>query len=439
MRLKPSTFLLILLVGAFALRLGAVAILRDLHVGPTGGDSCDDVEFNHLALRVAAGQGYVGDQGQPTSFRAPGWPLFLAGLYRLIGTDPLPVYLVLCLLGALACVLTYLVAGELMTEGLARLAGVLAAVYPAHISFAAEFVSESLFVTCLALGTWLFLLALRRESGVLVVLTGLVLSWATLTRPFALLLWPVFLGVLIANRRHALRSAVVPALAFTVAFFACVLPWTVRNQRVHGHLVLIATNGGSTFYGGNNGRMVSEIRLLGNWLSTTELPHRDWIEATKTGYEHDQMEWRLGLDWVREHPGAAALLCVFKVARLIFWLPEFPVGSRFLLGRLIGYLPFLVLILLGALTCARQRRYWTLPWLVVHGIMLATLVTALIFWGSPRFRDANVPCLMAYAALGLGQVLQRFRRDCPDEAQPESGSGYRWTGSVRQIPEVSTT
>jgi hypothetical protein len=39
--------------------------------------------------------------------------------------------------------------------------------------------------------------------------------------------------------------------------------------------------------------------------------------------------------------------------------------------------------------------------MVVHGAVLATLITGLIFWGSPRFRDANLPFLMLYAAVGL--------------------------------------
>jgi hypothetical protein len=34
-------------------------------------------------------------------------------------------------------------------------------------------------------------------------------------------------------------------------------PWTVRNYRVHGRFVLVATNGGSTFYGRNNDRVVT--------------------------------------------------------------------------------------------------------------------------------------------------------------------------------------
>jgi 4-amino-4-deoxy-L-arabinose transferase-like glycosyltransferase len=397
---KSSRFVLLLFVLAFALRAALVLALRDVHTGPQGIASADDVEFNNLALRVSQGEGYVGDQGQPTSFRAPGWPLFLAGIYSLAGPCVPLVYAVLCLLGAFACVLTYLLARELVAEGPARAAGFLAAFYLPHIYFSAGFHSEALFVPCLTMGIWLFLKARQRSSMILLVLAGLTLSWATLTRPFALLIWPIMLAIL-ALAPSPRWSRLPKILAFTAAFFACIIPWTIRNQQVHGRFVLIATNGGSTFYGGNNERVAHEFRQLGSWLSTGELPHRDWIDAAPTEVEHDKREWQLGLDWMRDHPATVPLLAVCKLARLILWLPDFEGGTRWYYAvRLLGYAPFLILMILGLWRGLRSFGLnW--DWLIVHGTLMATVATALLFWGSPRFRDANMPFLMLYAALGL--------------------------------------
>ncbi len=405
---KTSTFLVLLFVVSFAVRAAFVCAMRDPNKGPCGIASADDVEFNNLALRVSRGEGYVNDQGLPTSFRAPGWPLFLAGVYTLAGPCIPLVYVALCGLGALACVLTYLLARELVPEGTARIAGVMAAFYLPHVYFSAGFLSEGLFVPCLTLGGWLFLLSLRRDSRSLLILAGLAFSWATLTRPFALLLWPILLAVLVIAQGRRKGPRLLPAMVFSFAFFACVAPWTLRNQQVHGRFVLVATNGGSTFYGGNNERVAHEFRRLGSWISTTELPHRDWVEATPTEVAHDQMEWKLGIDWLREHPGSVPLLGVYKVARLCLWLPDFDGGSRwFLCWRILGYVPFLLLILIGMAGCVRQRVYRQPAWLVVHGVMLATLGTALVFWGSPRFRDANLSFLMIYAALGWTKLWRR--------------------------------
>ncbi len=197
------------------------------------------------------------------------------------------------------------------------------------------------------------------------------------------------------------RPLVVPALVFTAAFAACIVPWTVRNQRVHGRFVLVATNGGSTFYGGNNGRVVGEWRMFGNWISTTDLPHRDRIEAAPDEVSHDKVEWQLGVDWLREHPGSVPLLLVLKTARLCLWLPDFD-GSSGLdqVLRVVMWAPFLLLVACGARACLGDRSRRGTAWLALHATLLATFLTAWIFWGSPRFRDANLGLLMIYAALG---------------------------------------
>jgi 4-amino-4-deoxy-L-arabinose transferase-like glycosyltransferase len=422
-RLRRETFLALVFAAAFLARLLLVLALRDVTAGPGVSGTDDDVEFNNLALRLARGEGYVKyDHGeaQATAFRAPGWPIFLAGLYAVAGPRPWVVYVACCALGALTCALTYLLAREVVGEALARVAAALAVVYLPHAWFATLFYSENLFVPLLALGLWLFLRYLHGGPAWLPAAAGLVLGAAVLARPYALLLAPVLLAVLAYARRApapALRARFpVAALLLLAAMAAVVAPWTARNYRAFGRVVLVATNGGSTFYGGNNDRVVSiaEPRLLGSWLSTTELPHRDLVEAAPNEVDHDKVEWELGLRWAGAHPGKALLSVPLKLGRLLLWLPDFDAGGpAFYAARAAGYLPFLTLALAGAVACLR-RRAWSPAWLALHGTLLATALTAVIFWGSPRFRDANAPLLMVYAAVGLTALRPRAPR--PEEA-----------------------
>src|SRR5262249_26110776 len=120
------------------------------------------------------------------------------------GPQPWVVYLANCVLGALSCLLAYLLARDLLGgEGPARLAGVLTALYWPHIWFATVFVSENLYVPCQALVVWLVVRLGRPERAgrwdvALVCLAGLLLGWAVLTRPFALLLVPLLPAVLLS-------------------------------------------------------------------------------------------------------------------------------------------------------------------------------------------------------------------------------------------------
>jgi hypothetical protein len=202
------------------------------------------------------------------------------------------------------------------------------------------------------------------------------------------------------------KTRITGLLLWTATFLGVIAPWTLRNYHVHGQFVLVAANGGGTFYGGNNDRVVNEPRHFGYWLSTTELPHRDLIDSMPDEVAHDKMEWKLGIDWVRENPGKFIFASAFKVARLLLGLPDFDGGrSLYRVLRMVGYWPFMVLFLFGGVVCW-QRRLWSPEWLVIHASILATLLTAVIFWGSPRFRDVNAPFLMVYAALGF-ELLRR--------------------------------
>src|SRR5205823_2498456 len=138
------------------------------------------------------------------------------------------------------------------------------------------------------------------------VLAGLFLGYATLTRSFGILFLPVF-GLYLLGLPPTRRGLIGAAL-FAVGFLLVIAPWTIRNARVHHRFVLIATNGGSTCYGANNDVVAGSPREYGNWVSTTQLAGRDLIEAQPDEVSHDKMEWKLGVEWVKQHPDKFALL-----------------------------------------------------------------------------------------------------------------------------------
>jgi 4-amino-4-deoxy-L-arabinose transferase-like glycosyltransferase len=331
------------------------------------------------------------------------------------------MHVVFCLLGAASCLLTYLLARELLPRATARVAGLLAAVYLPHVYFATRFDSENLFVPCLGLGMWMFVLHLKRGSVSWLLLSGLAFGAGALTRPFVLLLVPLLGLLLLFRSGTGFRRRLWVAASFTISFLVPVLPWTARNWMVHGKPVLIATNGGSTFYGSNNTIVATDWQLLGAWVSTTKLPGRDAIDATPNEIAHDALEWRLGIEWVRDHPSLMPQLVAAKFVRL--WLPDVESANRkYVLLQLLTYTPFLLLILAGLWGIWRSSAYYNSPWLAIHLTILATVVTGLLFWGSPRFRDANTPLLMMYAAVGAQAfVLARRRTALANPAEVHAG------------------
>ena len=378
-------------------------MLRDVSVGPVGPVSNDDVDFNLLAIHLAEGEGYCIESGNPTSFRAPGFPFVLAGLYSLAGPNPTLAYILFCVLGAITCVLTYFLALEFFSDRWARSAGLLAVVFVPHLWFATTFISENVFIPCATAGVWLFIRFMRQNSYVTLAATAIALGWATLTRPIALLMLPIFLVFIFFGAAREFRTrSIVHCAIFATLFLAVLAPWIARNHRVHGRLVFIATNGGSTFYGGNNSRVLSEPKYWGYWISTTELPSRDLIDAAPDEVSHDKVEWKLGIEWVCENWMWMPLLCVLKLGRLWIWPPDFDAGFRLL--RFVTWLPYWLLLSLGGISTMRRQE---VEWLIVHATILATVIAAVVFWGAPRFRDANIAFLMLYCVVGM-QVIHNF-------------------------------
>jgi 4-amino-4-deoxy-L-arabinose transferase-like glycosyltransferase len=390
---------------ALAVRVAALLAVRNIHKPPGTEGGADAIEFNSLALHLASGVGYCLRAGHPTSFRAPGFPLFLGAVYSVsYGNYPL-AYLSLCLIGALTCVVTYFIAAQLLSENTARIAGVVAAFYFPHIYFSTIFLSECLFVFIISVALLFQLKHLRTSSLSTILAAGALIGYATLTRPVAMLLVPLVIAVLAWRHWRHLYRAIVPVLALTIVWSVVMLPWVLRNYHVHKKWVLVATNGGSTLYGANNDIVLHNPRYLGAWVPDVGLPHRDWIVAAPDEVTHDQREQTLGKQWIRDHLLQMPLLEFYKIVRL--WLPDTLSGNKlYRLLQAIGYLPVFVLMLFGMAECARKP-YRTVYWAAVHSLIVMTVISALIYYGFDRFRDANTPALAIYAALGLTVLWRR--------------------------------
>jgi len=410
--LRPQVFLAILFLIGFIVRLGALLSLRRISDLPGRQEGADGIEFEQLARALAEGRGYVRPTGIPTSFRAPGFPIFMSLIYRLTHLSVAAANLTFPIIGAAVCVVTYLLAREVISERAARFSAILAVFYFPSIYFSTVWLSEPLFMLSLALSMYLFLTYCRSHSPIVLAMAGLLLSWSVLVRPFAILMLPALLLMdLLYSRRRMLTVPLLFACSLTPTLF-----WTARNVRVFHAFVFVATNGGSTFYGGNNDKVLHDPQYYGAWVSTVHLPGRDEVMATPNEYAHDQVEWALGKQWVRTHLFQMPLLIGMKLVRFV--LPDVESTNRlYAFLSIVTYLPFVPLWIVGTrASCRRQNR--TTPWLLMHLSMLATAFTAIVFWGSPRFRDAAAPVAMVYAGYGLSILLLSSAHQAPNY-QPE--------------------
>jgi len=372
----------------------------------------DELEYMALARSIATGQGFTyppvpAGEPEPERFgRAPGYPFVLSGIAGEALRDPSPGSVPLSIkvwqsfIGALAVIVLAAIAWHVAGPAAGVVAAAIAAVHPPLVWISAYALSEVVYVPMAWFAVWLLDRSLpghrRHESTWLAVGAGVAGGFAALVRPGML----IFLGLAVVwvAVRRSIRVAIAVALAAT----AVILPWTARNVGEYGRFVLIASEGGVTFWTGNHpfaigdgdlaanpeiSRASNALRAANPGLSPEELESVYYREAI--GHITDRPVWWIGL-----------------LARKLFYLVV-PIGPSYRLhstlyeaGSIVPYLILLPLAALGGLRIWRTQAHATGVWLMLS----SAVVTALVFFPQERFRIPTIdPALIVLAAAWIAR------------------------------------
>lgn len=369
----------------------------------------DEREYLALASSVAAGNGFVYEDtfevGTGQQFgRAPGYPLFLAAIGAGTGNDtatPLRVKLAQSVVGAIGVWLIGLIAFRAGGPASGAVAAVLAAVHPPLVALPSYVLSESLYSTVALSAVLLLQIAADqdRERAVPTLAAGALAGAAALIRPAMLFFLPLAALWLFARRRFTGAVLLAAAAAITI------VPWTIRNYNVYGRFVLIASEGGITFWTGNHPLATGEGDLAANpAIKAAELEFR----RAHPGLSPDQLEplyYRDAAAYIAEHRAWFAALTARK---LFFTLV--PAGPSYALHstryRATSVIPYLLLLPFAA---AGGRILWRAPHRPTALLLLAgsAVLVCLVFFPQERFRIPVIDPTLIVCASGLaGRVRQ---------------------------------
>jgi 4-amino-4-deoxy-L-arabinose transferase-like glycosyltransferase len=370
----------------------------------------DEREYLALGRSVARGDGFTYPSDEPAPGtgqqfgRAPGYPLLLAALHVAdpVAHAPRRVQVVQAMLGAAGIWLIAAIAGRAAGSRAAMIAAAVAAVYPPLVALPAYVFSEALF-SLLALAAALALqdgvgprFSQTKEAGSF--FGGLFTAAATLTRPSMVFFVPLW------TLREIARGAYAGVAVFLLTVTLCVMPWTIRNHRVYGRWIAVASEGGVTFWTGNHPLARGEGDLAANPdLKRADLEFR----SAHPGLTAEQLEplyYRDAFAWIAANPGAWARLLAHKA-----YYSVVPAGPSYALHsaryRIASSAPYLLLLPFAAggawrwRTAVRARTAGTSPaplWLMAA----ATIIAGLIFFPQERFRLPVIdPALIVTASL----------------------------------------
>ncbi|MBN8867421.1 MAG: hypothetical protein J0H98_07690 [Solirubrobacterales bacterium] len=385
---------------------------------------------------------------QPASNYSPGLPLAVAGVFDLAGHDDVRLArILLALVSSLSIPMAWLLARRLSPGGEAGVAGIAAAAvvafYPCLIADAGMLLTESLAGT-LIIGALLAIVRARDRaradsprslmSGALDwALPGLLLGLAAMVRPEYLGISILLAGALVLiNRRHGLRPALLGSAAMLAALFLVIAPWTIRNLDQTGRFVPLSTGGGQTLFTGSyldsggdplevmpavlrrNPDVAREIeaqnRLSGEGVDSIT-PERvlallaaDRMPGIETDVALADMGRQNYLRALQEDPAGLAGFLTGKAAR-IWWR-----GRTDLTGTAIGRAVHMTLIaaaLAGLVLLGLRRRpeFWLIATLAVGATVIGVLLVA-----SPRRTLTLWPVIACLSGIGLAGAA-RLARD----------------------------
>jgi 4-amino-4-deoxy-L-arabinose transferase-like glycosyltransferase len=382
----------------------------------------DEREYLLLAANLADGRGFVYRQpdGSPAPGehfgRAPVYPLLLAGITCLVRAVPgsstpagLPaepgvrappppaepgmgllraIRVVQSCLGGVVIWLVAWLAQRAAGPAAAAAAAALAAIYPPLVWTPAYMFSETLF-SVLALGcAGLLTLDSRRAS--VSIAAGALAGLAVLTRPVMLFFLPLAVPWLYWRGRWR------PAALFALTCALVLAPWTLRNAREYGRFVLVASEGGVTFWTGNHPLAIGE----GDMAANPDIKRANAaLRARFPGLAPEALEpiyYREALAFIRDQPSAWAWLMLRKVFYTVVPVgPSYRLHSGLYFGAsLLSYLSVLPFALLGL---AGLRRRGTLPGPLLL-LALASVLACVVFFPQERFRIPIVdPALLVCA------------------------------------------
>ena len=202
-----------------------------------------------LAVTLAEHHRFAfGAEAPPTTYRAPVFPIVLAGAY-LAGGDIVSATLwVNCLASAATCVLVYAIAARLLGGRVSPRVMLLTCLFPLSVYYCASSYSDTVFVLT-AVAYFLSLLwVVSRPSLASGGISGVALALSAMTKG-VMLPFPVFF---LAYSWRWAPAAVRAAMISLAVGLAVTSLWTIRNYKVSGHVVPVSGGLGFNVLVGNH-------------------------------------------------------------------------------------------------------------------------------------------------------------------------------------------
>jgi 4-amino-4-deoxy-L-arabinose transferase-like glycosyltransferase len=181
----------------------------------------------------------------PEVLRTPGYPAFVAVIYRLFGERTLPVAVAQAFVFALICLIVYAIGRRVAGERAATIAAFMTALFPPLPYYGALVLTEVWTTFMMVCACVVCLRAMQQDRLRDFILAGVLFSATTIVRPAFILLpfgLAIAMPILVPSERSR-RRRLAQWAAFALAAALTMVPWFTYNYVYLGRFTLSPAGG----------------------------------------------------------------------------------------------------------------------------------------------------------------------------------------------------
>jgi len=374
-------------------------------------------ELGRVARAIVAGEGFSSplrmvDTG-PTVWFTPIYPYLVAAIFKIWGTysflSRIIIQTVNSAFAALTIIPIYSIAKRSFGNAVAVSASWFWVFLPTSLFFPLTWIWDtSMAALFLALIFWATLAMEEAHNGWHWAGYGALWAIGVSINPAMLSLLPFLLGWLIWDARRDGAPWFKFSTIAIVVFAMALVPWTVRNYRVFGKVIVLRSNFGLELWLGNN---PSVPDTWSPWMHPNDSPEeaRKYQRMGEIAYMADKQEQAIA--FMRTHPADTMRFIFRRFVNNWLAISDSPLDSwsyspLYIKLFVVLNISLSLFTLLGALFAYRNGRPDAFPYAMV------LLIFPLIFYlthASLRYRFPMDPIMMVLSAYGVAQCVALLR------------------------------
>jgi hypothetical protein len=374
-------------------------------------------ELGRVARAIAAGQGFSSPlrmvETGPTVWFTPIYPYLVAGIFKIWGTYTFHSRIIIQTMNlafaALTVIPIYGIARRTFGEAVAVGASWFWVFLPTSLFFPMMWIWDTAMAGLFfALIFWATLALAEQQTTWAWAGYGALWAIGVLVNPSMISVFPFLLGWVIWETRRDGAPWFKFAAAAVLVFAIGLVPWTVRNYRVFGKVIVLRSNFGLELWLGNNAAVPDS---WSPWMHPNDSPEeaRKYQSMGEIAYMAEKQEQAIA--FMRAHPADTVRFIFHRFVGNWIAVSESPLDSwsyspLYMKLFVILNVSLSLFTLLGALFAYRAKHPDAFPYAIV------LLIFPLIFYvthASLRYRFPMDPIMMVLSAYGIGQIIAMAR------------------------------